>query len=187
MTSSRRAPVVSDAALMARVLDDDAEAFAELYDRYAAQAYRVASSVCHRPAAAEDAVQEAFISMWKSRLTYRRRPGGFAPWAMTIVRNRAIDVARRDAVHDRRRDGDASGASDRPASTDIAADAAAGDAARQLRSLLAALPAEQREVITLAFYGQLSHDEIAAHLGLPSGTVKGRMRLGLQKLSRSLV
>ena len=162
----------SDAELMARVQDDDAEAFALLYDRHASRAFRVASSVCHRPGAAEDAVQEAFISIWKSRATFRRRTEGFAAWAMTIVRNRATDVARRDAVHERRRNGDAP-SEDRPAPNDVAAEIAASDEAKHLRSLLAGLPDEQCEVITLAFYGQLSHTEIADHLDLPTGTVKG--------------
>ena len=179
------ASTLSDAELMGRVQDDDAEAFALLYDRHASRAYRVACSVCHRPGSAEDAVQEAFISIWTNRLTYRRRPEGFAAWAMTIVRNRAVVVARRDAVHDRRGNGDAR-SDDRPSSIDIAADPAASDEARHLRGLLAGLPDEQREVITLAYYGQLTHTEIAAHLELPTGTVKGRMRLGLQKLGRSL-
>jgi RNA polymerase sigma-70 factor (ECF subfamily) len=166
---------------MRRVADDDADAFASLYDRHAARAYRVARTVCHRPGAAEDAVEQAFISMWKGRSSYRSAPEGFAAWAMAVVRDRAVDVARRDAVQDRQRGGKAAALA-RPTTNGTGA----GDEAGHLRGLLAALPDEQSEVIALAFFGELSHTEIAAHLGLPSGTVKGRMRLGLQKLSRSL-
>lgn len=177
--------VLADAELMRRVTDDDAEAFALLYDRHATKAYRLARTVCDRPSAAEEAVQEAFISIWRSRLTYEHRAEGFAAWAMTIVRHRAIDITRRDSTHERRRGGDAA-SEVRAADVDVAAEAVAGEEGRHLRRLLAALPDEQREVITLAFYGELSHSEIAAHLGLPPGTVKGRMRLGLQKLNGSL-
>lgn len=170
-----------DAELMRRVAADDTDAFALLYDRHAARAYRVASTVCHRPGAAEAAVEKAFLSIWKDRSSYRPRPEGVATWAMTIVRDRAIDVARRASMQDRQRCGDAV-SEVRPATVDTPAD----DDAGHLRGLLATLPDEQSEIITLAFFGGLSHTGIAAHLGLPSGTVKGRMRLGLQKLSRGL-
>ena len=176
----------SDAALMRRFqVHDDAEAFALLYDRHAAKAQRVARAVCQREGAAEDAVQEAFISIWRGRRTYRQRQEGFGAWAMTIVRNRAIDIARRDALQERCRDV-AAGPEYRPAARDVADEVVARDDARHLRKLLAALPDEQSEVIAMAYYGGLKHTEIAACLELPAGTVKSRVRLGLQKLSRSL-
>lgn len=171
----------SDAELMLQVQDNDAGAFEQLYDRHCARAYRIATEICRRPGAAEDAVQEAFISMWRSRMSYRPGLGEVAAWAMTVVRNRAIDVSRRDARHDERR-GDAEPLERESAAVNISADAIAADDAQRLRERLAALPATQREVITLAFYGELSHSEIAAHLELPAGTVKGRMRLGLEQL-----
>lgn len=176
----------SDAALMRRVRDhDDDQAFAALYDRYAAPAYRVAYSVCGRSDRAEDAVQEAFIAIWSRRSTFRCQTQGFAAWALTIVRHRAIDAARGDATRHRWWHGDAD-LGERPAPVDVESDAAAADAAARLRALLAQLPDAQCEVIVLAFYGQLTHSEIAAHLGLPEGTVKGRMRSGLTRLGGAL-
>lgn len=176
----------SDAALMRRVRDhDDALAFAALYDRYAVTAYRLACSVCTRSDRAEDAVQDAFIAIWSRRSTFRYQSQGFAAWALTIVRNRAIDAARSDAARYRWWHGDA-GMEEWPAALDVESGIAAADAARRLRVLLAQLPEAQCEVIALAFYGQLTHSEIAAHLGLPEGTVKGRMRSGLTRLGGAL-
>jgi RNA polymerase sigma-70 factor (ECF subfamily) len=104
-----------------------------------------------------------------------------APWVLTVVRCRAIDIARSNGLHAAHR------ANDDILHTVHAPDSVAGEVvahaqARDLLSLLARLPDAEREVITLAFYGQLTHSEIAAYLGLPAGTVKGRMRLGLQRL-----
>ena len=166
---------------MARVQDDDADAFEQFYDRYCARAHGVARAICHQPGAAEEAVQEGFISIWCNRASYEPGRGELSAWTLGIVRNRAIDVIRRHAKHDQRRE-DTEGLERMPAAVDVDGEALAADDARRLRCLLAALPAAQREVITLAFYGQLSHSEIAARLGLPTGTVKGRMRLGLQRL-----
>lgn len=177
---------LSDAALMRRVRDhDDARAFAALYDRYAATAHRVACSVCARSDRAEDVVQEAFVAIWRRRSTFRCQSEGFAAWALTIVRNRAIDAARAEAARYRWWHGDAA-LEEQPAKVDVESDAAAADAAARLRAVLAQLPEAQCEVIALAFYGQLTHREIAAHLGLPEGTVKGRMRSGLARLGGAL-
>lgn len=104
---------------------------------------------------------------------------------MTVVRNRAIDVARRNAVHDIRRAG-AEALERQPAAGDLVDDAITDDHAHHLRTHLTALPDAQREVIALAYLGELTHTEIADHLGIPAGTVKGRMRLGLEKLRLNL-
>lgn len=166
---------------MARVQHSDADAFEQLYDRYSARAHGVARAICPHPETAEEAVQEAFIAIWRNATSYQPSRGEVSAWMMGIVRNRAIDVARRHTRHDQRRD-DAVALEREQAAVDVDADALAADDARRLRRLLATLPPAQREVITLAFYGQLTHSEIAAHLQLPAGTVKGRMRLGLQQL-----
>ena len=147
----------SDDELMARLQAGSGDAFEALYDRYRDRAYRIASSVCRDGPRAEEAVQGAFVSIWRGRDTYRARQGSVAAWLLTVVRHRAIDVARR---HDT-------------------------DAERPQPSL-SRIPEAQREVHTLAFYGELSHTEIAAQLELPPGTVKGRMRLGLSKLRDEL-
>ncbi len=181
MTSISVATVSSDAELMRRVQSDDADAFEELYDRHAARALRIASSVCRNPKRAEDAVQEGFLSAWRSRANYRPEAGEVCAWVMVVVRNRAIDIARRNVNHDTNvvsdHTLDALAASD-----DVPAQVIANERAAAIRQLLDELPETQREVIQLAFYGGLTHSEIAQQLNLPAGTVKGRMRLGLNKL-----
>jgi RNA polymerase sigma-70 factor (ECF subfamily) len=167
--------------LMAEVQAGSAEAFSELYDRYCYRAYRVAWSICRDDARAEDAVQEAFTSIWKSRAYYLSQRGTVAAWLLTAVRYRAIDVVRRERKHADRRAGE-EGLYAHSAPGNIAEEAVARENTHRLQKLLAQLPDAQQEVITLAYYGQLTHTEIATTLGLPAGTVKGRMRLGLGKL-----
>jgi RNA polymerase sigma-70 factor (ECF subfamily) len=173
-------PAITDDQVMVRVKDGSTAAFEVLYDRYCDRAYRVARSVCRDDGRAQEVVQEAFISIWRSRASYEDR-GQVAAWVLTIVRHRAIDTARRHGPHAAHR-----------ASEDVLQTARAPDRvaeqvadraqARDLLSVLARLPEAQREVITLAFYGQLTHLEIAEHLNLPLGTVKGRIHLGIEKL-----
>jgi RNA polymerase sigma-70 factor (ECF subfamily) len=172
---------ISDDRVMADVKAGSVAAFGVLYDRYCDRAYRIAWSVCRDDGRAGEAVQEAFSSIWKTCMTYDSQVGTVAPWVLTVVRYRAIDIARSNGLHAAHR------ANDDILHTVHAPDSVADEVvahaqARDLLSLLARLPDAQREVITLAFYGQLTHSEIAAYLGLPAGTVKGRMRLGLQRL-----
>ena len=172
---------ISDDEVMAAVRTGSASAFAVLYDRYHTQAYRIAWSVCRDNGRAEEAVQETFAAVWKTRGSYQIQVGRVAAWVLTIARHRAIDIARRngrDCAHqttDDRLD-------DVRERSDVPALAAAHAQTHHVLSLLAQLPAAQCEVITLAFYGQQSHAEIAAYLELSPGTVKGRMRLGLERL-----
>jgi RNA polymerase sigma-70 factor (ECF subfamily) len=176
---------INDDQVMAGVKAGSVAAFGVLYDRYCDRAYRIAWSVCRDDDRAEEAVQEAFSSIWKTRTTYDSQVGMVAPWVLTVVRYRAIDIARSNGLHvARRADDDVLHAVRAPDS--VADEVVARAQARDLLSLLARLPDAQREVITLAFYGQLTHSEIAAHLDLPAGTVKGRMRLGLQRLREDM-
>jgi RNA polymerase sigma-70 factor, ECF subfamily len=179
MTTDRA--VTEDYRLMVQVNAGSVDAFGELYDRYCCRAYRVAWSVCHDEGRAEDAVHEAFISIWKNRACYVSQRGTVAAWLLTAVRYRAIDVARREGRHAGRLTG-AHTLDAHSTPGDTADDVVAREDARSLQNLLAELPDAQREVITLAYYGELTHTEIAKALGVPAGTVKGRMRLGLQKL-----
>jgi RNA polymerase sigma-70 factor (ECF subfamily) len=166
---------------MEEVIAGSADAFGELYDRYSARAFRVARSVCRDRGTAEDAVQEAFASMFRARTSYRSERGTVAAWIQTVVLSRAIDVSRVHSRHAARRAGDGALALV-PAPGDVVRQAEASHDATRLRTALAALPEAQRMVITLAYYGGLTHVEIAEHLEVPFGTVKGRMRLGLEKL-----
>jgi RNA polymerase sigma-70 factor (ECF subfamily) len=176
----------TDQELMRCVQENVAEAFDALYDRLAPKALRVAGGVCADDDRARDAVQDGFLSIWRGRARYRPERGEVHTWAFEIVRNRAIDSQRRNGRHDRRRHDLDGVAGQLYAPDDPEADAVASDDARHLRALLADLPATQREVIALAYFGQLSHSEIALELGLPVGTVKSRMRLGLSNLREHL-
>jgi len=175
----------SDDALMVRAQAGDTTAFALLYDRHAARGLRVARSICRDLGRAEDVVQESFLAIWCSRAGYRPGTGSFQAWAMRIVKNRGLDSLRSAATRPQTQSGVPA---DDPAPT---ADSPQDEVlARGERDVLLAslrqLPEAQAEVIVLAFYGELSHSEIATQLDLPSGTVKGRMRLGLEKLRRGL-
>jgi len=170
-----------DNQVMADVKAGSVDALGVLYDRYCDRAYRIARSVCRDDGRAQEAVQETFISIWTTRATYQPQRGKVAAWVLTIARHRAIDIARRNQPHAAHRASDQHLAT-LPAPCSVAELVAQRAQARDLQGLLAKLPDAQLEVITLAFYGQLTHTEIAEHLQLPAGTVKGRMRLGLQRL-----
>jgi RNA polymerase sigma-70 factor, ECF subfamily len=131
-------------------------------------------------------VQEGFLSVWRSQGSYRGDRGSVQGWLMTVVRNRAIDATRREAAGHRPPLAHQDGAWDAPAddsTVDEVIDRCEADA---LRRRLAQLPGAQAQVIVLAYYAGLSNAEIATLLALPPGTVKGRMRLGLQKLRDQL-
>lgn len=169
----------SDETLMLRVRDDDPDAFEELYDRYVSLAFRVARSVSHDASRAEEAVQEGFLSIWRGRARYRPESGSVKSWALTLVRRRAIDGLRRSAT------GRLVELTGPVPDTELASPpdvVVARSEAAALRSFMRQLPDTQAEVITLAFFGGLTHKEIACQLALPEGTVKGRMRLGMHKL-----
>ena len=183
MTLETRAD--SEKELMNQVSNGSVDAFEKLYDLYSDRAYRVALSVCREETQAQDAVQDAFLSIWKSRTSYREQRGTVAAWLLTAVRYRAIDLQRRDQKHATGRTHD-DPVQEPPATDNVADEAVQRTEAERLRASLARLPDAQQEVITLAYYGQLTHTEIATQLGLPAGTVKGRMRLGLEKLRASI-
>jgi RNA polymerase sigma-70 factor, ECF subfamily len=177
---------LGDNQLIARMQAGEVGAFTALYDRYHASAYRVASLIAADRPQAEEAVQEAFGSIWAARATYRPERASAAAWVLRIVRNRAIDGARRAAASGARTAG-ADGLMTYPAAGDVAAEAVDKVVAAELRQSLDRLPPAQREVIILAFYGQLSHTEIADRLDLPLGTIKARLRRGLLALRGDLL
>jgi RNA polymerase sigma-70 factor (ECF subfamily) len=177
---------LADEDLMQLVRRGEARAFEVLYERHSAAAFSLAYRMCGARNAAEDVVQEAFLAMWRSGARYDRTRGSVRTWALGIVHNRAIDSLRRSMVHDRRRASDEGieerfEAADR---TDV--EAARRDEARSVRELIAELPEDQSHVIQLAYYGGFTHTEIAEMLETPIGTVKGRMRLGLEKMRARL-
>ncbi len=177
--------LLDDARLLHETFAGSNEAFEQLYERFHARAYRVAWSVCRDDGRAEDAVQEAFTAIWRSAGTYRPERGEVAGWLLSMVRYKAIDVARTNTKHASKRAAEEE-ADVRSAPGPLADQVVNRNSACHLQALLQLLPDAQREVVTLAFYGQLTHAEIAAKLQLPPGTVKGRMRLGLNRLRVSI-
>jgi RNA polymerase sigma-70 factor (ECF subfamily) len=177
---------LADEELMRLVQDGDPRAFELVYDRHGGAAFSLAYRMVGTRPAAEDISQEAFLSIWRSRLRYVPERGSVRTWVLGIVHNRAIDALRRNTVHERRR-ADIEGIEERheaPERTDV--EVARREEARQVRGALEELPEEQVKVIELAYFGGFSHSEIADILGMPMGTVKGRMRLGLEKMRRRL-
>src|SRR4051795_8193830 len=177
---------LADEDLMQLVQRGEARAFEVLYDRHSSVAFSLAYRMCGSRAAAEDVVQEAFLAMWRSGARYDRTRGSVRTWALGIVHNRAIDALRRSTVHDRRRASD-EGIEERfEARERTEVEAARNDEAREVHAALRTLPDEQCRVIELAYFGGFSQSEIATMLETPIGTVKGRMRLGLDKMRGQL-
>lgn len=174
---------LADEELMAHVDRKGAAAFEVLYDRHGASAYSLAYRIVGDRNAAEDVAQEAFLSIWRSNARYDRARGSVRSWVLSVVRNRAIDALRRGGGGAPKLDRDDDALLEaRPAAAATEDEALRRETSRELRGVLAALPDEQSRVIELAYFGGFSHSEIAAMLNMPLGTVKGRMRLGLERI-----
>jgi RNA polymerase sigma-70 factor (ECF subfamily) len=177
----------SDESLLAAVASGDHDALGVLYDRYHRLAMAVAYRVLNDHGTAEDVVHDAFLTVWRRGESFNPGRGTVRSWLLTVVRNAAID---------RRRGRHARALQDTPLDDvafllssekeEIFATVAAGIEAGRVREALTALPAEQRETIELAYFRGLTQHEIATQIGAALGTVKGRMRLGLQKMRVSL-
>ncbi len=177
---------LADEDLMQLVRKGDDRAFKVVYDRHATVAFSLAYRMTGQRSAAEDVVQEAFLSLWRSGARYDRARGSVRTWVLGIVHNRAIDALRRSIGHDKRRASD-EGLEERFEArerTDV--EAGRREEAREVRTALETLPSEQCRVIELAYFGGFTHSEIARMLDTPIGTVKGRMRLGLEKMRHQL-
>jgi RNA polymerase sigma-70 factor, ECF subfamily len=177
---------LGDEDLMQLVAGGDARAFEVVYERHSTAVFSLAWRICGVRAAAEEAAQEAFLAIWRSGARYDRTRGSVRTWLLGVVHNRAIDTLRRSTVHDRLRAGDEQAAEriEAPERTDV--EVARRDEARSVRTLIGELPNEQRRVIELAYFGGFTHEQIAEMLGAPLGTVKGRMRLALEKMRASI-
>jgi RNA polymerase sigma-70 factor (ECF subfamily) len=173
---------LSDEALIAQLHERDTQAFGMLYDRHSRMAFGLAYRLLGDPSAAEDVVQEAFFSLWRQADTFQPGRAAVRTWLLSIVHHRAIDRLRRTGT----RETTEATAEDTPdridESIDIEHQVGASLEAEQVRRALGALPLDQRRAIELAYFNGLSHSEIARKLDVPIGTVKGRLRIGLQKM-----
>jgi RNA polymerase sigma-70 factor, ECF subfamily len=174
---------LGDEDLIAHVEDKNPVAFEVFYDRHGGAAYSLAYRMVGEKLAAEDITQEAFLSIWRTGARFDRSRGSVRSWTLGVVRNRAIDSIRRDSGRAPKLTFDPQEVIERePAPEQTEAEAMRRETARELQGALSDIPSEQSHVIELAYFGGFSQSEIAEMLGEPLGTVKGRMRLGMEKI-----
>jgi RNA polymerase sigma-70 factor, ECF subfamily len=177
---------LADEDLIGLVRRGEARAFEVVYNRHADSAFSLAYRMLGTRAAAEEVVQEAFLAVWRSGGRYSPDRGSVRNWLLGIVHHRAVDALRRHVAHQQRRAGDETEIEDRASDQLTDVEAARREQARGVRAALDALPEEQSRVIELAYFGGYTQGEIAELLGVPLGTIKGRARLGLDKLRTAL-
>jgi len=170
----------SDEVLVAQIQRKDTRALEALYDRHRVLAYSLSLRVVGNPSDAEEVVQEAFVNVWRAAATYRPDRSSARSWLLSVVHHRAIDKLR--GRKSRLQPIALEDGMDIPDSADVWTEVAGKLTGDDVRSALAQLPSEQREAIELAYFKGYTHSQIAQMTETPLGTVKGRMRIGLQKL-----
>jgi RNA polymerase sigma-70 factor, ECF subfamily len=189
MTPVRRekAERLADEELMPWIAKKDPEAFEVFYDRHGGVSYSLAYRILGDRTAAEDCIQEAFISIWRSGARFDPTRGSVRSWTLSIVRNRAIDALRSKAGKAPKLTFDDDAILESHEAEERTEDEALRhETAEEVRGALSNLPGDQSKVIQLAYFGGFSQSEIASMLQVPLGTVKGRMRLGLEKIRGEL-
>ena len=164
----------------------DSRAFAVLYERHGRAAYSLAYRIIGERQTAEDLVQESFLKVWRAAGSYRVERGSVRTWVLSIVHNRCIDQLRTSGSR-RRTQQKVEASAPRVQPSEAFAQSWRNSQREQVREALRTLPKEQLKILELAYFSGYTHVEIAELLGLPLGTVKGRMRLGLKKMRSSLV
>lgn len=174
---------LNDDILLQRVAARDGDALLTLHQRYANLVYSMAWRVLQDVGLAEEVTQDVFMKLWRQGQRYDPARGRFSAWLLSVTRFAAIDRLRREGRQPLSIEVGA-GAPDEPDGMEMlpATDHEAWERGQHLRLLLEQLPSEQRLVLELAYFGGLTHSELAEQLGLPLGTVKGRLRLGLERL-----
>ncbi|MCB0116260.1 MAG: sigma-70 family RNA polymerase sigma factor [Caldilineaceae bacterium] len=178
---STRTSQLSDSELVQRVIKGEQSALMDLYSRYGKAVYSMAMTVLGQPHQAEEVTQDIFLKVWHRAEQWDERKGQFVHWLLAVTRNAAIDRARKEARRTPKAQvpldviGEALG---RPAHVSDPN----WENGHLLRTLLEQIPTEQKEVLELVYYQGLTHSELAEHLKLPLGTVKTRVRLGMEKL-----
>ena len=173
----------TDESLMAELVERRLPALGTLYDRYGRLAYALAYRILGEAEAAEDVVHDAFLLAWRGAPGFRRDRGSARGWLLSIVHHRAVDVLRRKTAF---RPAPLESAERHASDADTAEEASRNVELEGVRRVLATLPEAQRRTIELAYFGGHTQVELAQLMGVPLGTVKGRMRIGLQKMRRAL-
>jgi RNA polymerase sigma-70 factor (ECF subfamily) len=179
---NRQLAHLSDEALVALAARSEQLALAELYDRYGRTAYGLALRIVRDQALAEDAVQDAFLSVWRTASRFMPERGKASTWILTLVHRRAVDAVRRE----QRRRVEPLERAEEPAVEGVEEDALLRLQRERVQSALRKLPDAQREALELAYYGGFSQSELAGRLGQPLGTIKSRMFSGLSRLREEL-
>jgi RNA polymerase sigma-70 factor (ECF subfamily) len=174
---------LSDEALVALAARSEQSALAELYDRFGRPAYGLALRVLRDDALAEDAVQEAFLTLWRTAGRFVPERGKASTWILTLVHRRAVDIVRRE---ERRRADALEHAPEQESREGVAEEAWLRLQRERVQDALRKLPDQQREAIELAYYGGFTQSELAERLGQPLGTIKSRMFGGLARLRELL-
>ncbi|MFN2468663.1 MAG: sigma-70 family RNA polymerase sigma factor [Gaiellaceae bacterium] len=169
---------LSDETLVALVARGDDDALAAIYDRFSRIAYGLALRILRDRALAEDAVQEAFLAVWRSADQFLSERGKASTWILTLVHRRSVDLVRREE----RRRTDPIESIPLESGGETAGEAELRAERRVVQRALRQLPDEQREALELAYYGGLTQSELAERLGQPVGTIKSRMFTGLRRL-----
>ena len=177
----------TDEELVARVAAGDVRAFEAIYHRYHRQALSLAGRITNRAGGAEEATQDAFVSLWRGAASFDPERASLRTWLLALVRYRSIDSLRRGTSRALHQEGMADAVERIEAPERTEEQVIAIHEYDEARRLVAKLPPEQREVIDLAYVAGYTQSEIAAKVGVPIGTVKGRTRLGLRKLRRAAV
>jgi RNA polymerase sigma factor (sigma-70 family) len=180
---SRELARLSDEALLSLVATSDEDALAELYDRFGGVAYGLALRILRDDALAQDAVQEAFLSVWRTADRFLAERARASTWILTLVHRRAVDLVRRE---DRRRGEPLEAAPEPAAAETVEEEATLGFQRRVVQEALRRLPPEQREALELGYYGGLTQSQLAERLDQPLGTIKSRMFTGLARLRELL-
>jgi RNA polymerase sigma factor (sigma-70 family) len=179
---NRQLAHLSDEALVALAARSEQSALAELYDRYGRTAYGLAFRILRDGTLAEDAVQDAFLTIWRSASRFVPERGKASTWILTLVHRRAVDVVRRE----QRRRADALDRAPEPTVEGVDEDAWLRLQRERVQDALRKLPDAQREALELAYYGGFSQSELAERLGQPLGTIKSRMFAGLSRMRELL-
>jgi RNA polymerase sigma-70 factor (ECF subfamily) len=180
---------LSDVDLIGRAAEGDARALEVLYDRYSRVVYSFALRIVGDPQIAEELLQEVFFRAWQQGGSFRASRGSFVTWLLSITHNMAIDEVRRRRRRPQKSDNDdpetaLAGVPD--TGQDVEEVVWLGSLRETIEAALATLPPAQREAVELAYFSGLTQREIAERLGEPLGTIKTRMRLGMQKLRDQL-
>lgn len=173
---------LSDEALVLLAARSQQTALAELYDRYGRPAYGLALRVLRDETLAEDAVQEAFLGVWRNASRFVPERGTASTWILTLVHRRAVDLVRREE----RRRADPLEPAAEPSSGSVDDEAWLRLQRERVQHALRQLPDQQREALELAYYGGFTQSELAERLGLPLGTIKSRVFAGLARLRELL-